>query len=275
MALPLAYLFLRTLGTGAEVWDLLLRVRVLETLGRTIYLALAVTGASIALAVPLAWLTVRTDLPARRIWSVLTVLPLVIPSYVGGLVVISALGPRGMLQEYLAGPLFGVDRLPEIYGLPGATLTLAFLSYPYVLLSVRAALWGLDPALEETSRTLGHTVRGTFFRVVLPQLRPAIASGALLVALYTLSDFGAVSLLRYEAFTYVIYLQYDSGAHRSGGRELPRAGGLGPSHPDHRSAQPGSLQLLPQLNRYRPPAHSLCAWAGGAGPPSFFAGWWS
>ena len=212
MALPLAYLFLRTLGTGAEVWDLLLRVRVLETLGRTIYLALAVTGASIALAVPLAWLTVRTDLPARRIWSVLTVLPLVIPSYVGGLVVISALGPRGMLQEYLAGPLFGVDRLPEIYGLPGATLTLAFLSYPYVLLSVRAALWGLDPALEETSRTLGHTVRGTFFRVVLPQLRPAIASGALLVALYTLSDFGAVSLLRYEAFTYVIYLQYDSGA---------------------------------------------------------------
>ena len=211
MALPLAYLVLRTLGTGGDAWDLLFRMRVLETLGRTVFLALAVTGACIAIAVPLAWITVRTDLPFRRVWSVLTILPLVIPSYVGGFVVVAALGPKGMLQGFLAGPL-GVERLPEIYGLPGATLTLALLSYPYVLLSVRAGLWGLDPALEEASRSLGYSRRVTFFRVVLPQLKPAIAAGALLVALYTLSDFGAVSLLRYEVFTYVIYLQYDVGA---------------------------------------------------------------
>ena len=211
MALPLTYLVVRTLGAGGEAWELLFRVRVLETLGRTLLLAVAVTGASIALAVPLAWLTVRTDLPLRRAWSVLTVLPLVIPSYVGGFVVVAALGPRGMLQEFVAGPL-GVDRLPEIYGFPGATLTLVLLSYPYVLLSVRGALWGLDPSLEETSSSLGQGARSTFFHVVLPQLQPAIAAGALLVALYTLSDFGAVSLLHFEAFSYVIYLQYDAGA---------------------------------------------------------------
>ena len=196
MALPLIYLVLRTLGSGTEVWDLLLRVRVLETLGRTALLALAVTAATVFLAVPLAWITVRTDLPFRRLWSLLTVLPLVIPSYVGGFVVVAALGAR----------------LPEIYGFPGAMLTLTFLSYPYVLLSVRAALWGLDPSLEECCRGLGYSPRATFFRVVLPQLKPAVAAGALLVALYTLSDFGAVSLLRFEAFTYVIYLQYDAGA---------------------------------------------------------------
>ena len=211
MVLPLAYLVLRTLGTGSEAWDLLFRVRILETLVRTILLALAVTGGSILLAVPLAWLTVRTDLPFRRVWSVLTVLPLVIPSYVGGFVIIAALGPKGMLQQFVVGPL-GVERLPEIYGFPGAMLTLVLLSYPYVLLSVRGALWGLDPALEEASRGMGHSTWRTFFRVVLPQLRPAIAAGALLVALYTLSDFGAVSLLRFESFTYVIYLQYDAGA---------------------------------------------------------------
>ena len=211
MALPLTYLVVRTFGAGGEAWELLFRVRVLETLGRTMLLALAVTGASIALAVPLAWLTVRTDLPFRRAWSVLTVLPLVVPSYVGGFVIVAALGPRGMLQEFVAGPL-GVDRLPEIYGFPGAALTLVLLSYPLVLLSVRGALWGLDPSLEETSSSLGQGARSTFFRVVIPQLRPAIAAGALLVALYTLSDFGAVSLLRFEAFSYVIYLQYDAGA---------------------------------------------------------------
>ena len=210
--LPLVYLVVRTLGTGTEAWDLLLRVRVLETIGRTMLLALAVTVASIVIAVPLAWLTVRTDLPFRRVWSVLTVLPLVIPSYVGGLVVITALGPRGMLQDYVAGPLFGVERLPETYGFPGSLLVLALLSYPYVTLSVRGAMWGLDQSLEETSRNLGQGSLSTFLRVVLPQLRPGIAAGALLVALYTLSDFGAVSLLGYETFTYVIYLQYEAGA---------------------------------------------------------------
>ncbi len=211
MAMPLAYLVLRTLGAGGEALELLARVRVLETLGRTALLALAVTGASVAVAVPMAWLTVRTDLPLRRMWAVLTVLPLVIPSYVGAFVVVAALSPKGMLQQFVAGPL-GVERLPDIYGFPGALLTLTLLSYPYVLLTARGALWGLDPSLEEHSRGLGHSPWSTFFRIVLPQLRPALAAGALLVALYTLSDFGAVSLLRYETFTYVIYLQYDSGA---------------------------------------------------------------
>ena len=211
MVLPLVYLVLRTLGAGAEAWELLFRLRILETMVRTALLTLAVTGTCIVIAVPLAWLTVRTDLPFRRAWSVLTVLPLVIPSYVGGLVIVAALGPKGMLQQFLEGPL-GVERLPEIYGFPGAVFTLSLLSYPYILLTVRSSLGRLDPALEETSRGLGHSTWHTFSRVVLPQLRPAIAAGALLVALYTISDFGAVSLLTYETFTYVVYLQYDAGA---------------------------------------------------------------
>ena len=213
MVLPLAYLVLRTLGAGAEAWELVFRMRVLETLGRTTVLVLAVTGASVAIAVPLAWLTVRTDLPLRRLWGVATILPLAIPSYVAGFLVVVALGPRGMLQGWLA-PL-GVERLPEIYGFPGAMLTLTLLSYPYVLLTVRAALWRMDPSLEEASRSMGYGWLTTFRRVSLPLLRPAIAAGSLLVALYTLSDFGAVSLLRYETFTWAIYVQYESAFDRT------------------------------------------------------------
>ena len=211
MVLPVSYLVIRTFGVGGEAWDLLFRYRVLETVGRTLGLTAAVTAGTIILAVPIAWLTVRTDLPFRRLWAVLAVLPLVIPSYVGGFVIVAALSPKGLVQEFLFGPL-GVDRLPEIHGFPGAMLTLVLLSYPFVLLSIRGALWRLDPSIEEISRSLGHGGWATFRRIVLPQLRPAIAAGALLVALYTLSDFGAVSLLRYETFTYVIYLQYQSGA---------------------------------------------------------------
>ncbi len=214
VSLPIVYLLVRTLGAGSEPWELLFRLRTLEILVRSVLLVITVTGLCIIIALPLAWLTVRTDLPWRGVWTVLSILPLVIPSYVGAFIIVAALGPRGMLQQFLA-PIFGVERLPEIYGLPGATLCLALLSYPYVLLTVRGALWGLDPSLEETSRSLGKGPWTTFLRVVLPQLRPAIAAGGLLVALYTLSDFGAVSLLRYETFTWAIYIQYESAFDRT------------------------------------------------------------
>jgi len=208
-----SYLLLRTLGAGPDAWDLLIRGRLLEILVRTLLLVVVVTGGSILLAIPLAWLTVRTDLPFKTVWSVATALPLVIPSYVAGFIVVVTLGPKGMLQGLLEN-LFGLERLPDISGFPGAALTLTLLSYPYVLLTVRAALLRLDPSLEEISRGLGRNPWATFFGAILPSLRPAIAAGGLLVALYTLADFGAVSLLRFETFTWAIFLQYESALDR-------------------------------------------------------------
>ncbi len=214
MTLPLVYLVLRSLENGwGEFFEVALRPRTLAVLARSVVLATVVTAASVAVAVPLAWLTTRTDLPGRRAWAVLAALPLVVPSYVGGLVLVSTFGPRGLLQDALA-PL-GVERLPEIYGLPGAALALTLFSYPYVLLTVRGALRGMDPALEEASRSLGSGGWSTFFRVTLPQLRPAIVAGALLVALYSLSDFGAVSLLQFDSFSREIYTQYRSAFDRT------------------------------------------------------------
>ena len=93
--LPLAYLVVRTFGGGSETWDVLFRLRVLEILGRTVLLVAGVAAGSIALAVPLAWLTVRTNLPLRNLWAVLTALPLVIPSYIGALSSCPPWGPRG------------------------------------------------------------------------------------------------------------------------------------------------------------------------------------
>lgn len=214
MALPLLYLVIRSAGASSEAWDLLLRPRTAQILGRSMLLVTTVTTLCLAIALPLAWLTVRTDLPMRRTWGVLTALPLVIPSYVGAFLVISVLGPKGLVQGLLSGP-FGVDRFPNIYGLAGATITLTLLSYPYVLLTVRGVLANLDPALEESARSLGAGTVRVQFRVVLPLLRFAAASGGLLVGLYTLADFGAVSLLRYETFTWAIYQQYQSAFDRS------------------------------------------------------------
>ena len=203
---------LRAAGAGDELWRLLLRPRTAVILFNSVALASAVTLSTIAIAVPLAWLVVRSDLPLRRLWTGLLVVPLAVPSYVGGFVLIGALGPRGMLQRVLE-PL-GVERLPEIYGFPGAWLALTLFTYPYVFLVVRAALQGMDHTLEEASRSLGQSGWSTFWKITLPQLRPAIAAGGLLVALYTLSDFGAVSLLQFDSFTRVIYVHYQGSFDR-------------------------------------------------------------
>ena len=87
-------------------------------------------------------------------------------------------------------------------------------------MSVQAAFRGIDPALEEAARTLGVGPTKTFIRAVLPQLRPAIASGALLSALYAVSDFGVVSLMRFDVFTRAIYVQYQSSFDRSAAAAL-------------------------------------------------------
>jgi len=214
MLLPLAYLVVRALEGGwAKVAEVVFDGETLAVLGRSVLLAGTVTAASVAIAVPLAWLTARTDLPGRTVWAVLAALPLVVPSYVGGFVLVSALGPRGMLQGFLE-PL-GVERLPEIYGFPGAALALTLFTYPYVFLTARGALRRMDPAMEEAARSLGSGAWRTFFRVTLPQLRPAVMAGALLVALYALSDFGVVSLLQYDSFSAEIYLHYRSAFDRT------------------------------------------------------------
>lgn len=205
--LPLVYLVLRALTLGDAAWAFLAGGRNVQILANSALLVVSVTGTSVLFGVPLAWLTARSDLPLRRFWSLVTVLPLVIPSYVAAYLFVLFLGEKGTLQRWLHS-LFGVERLPGIYGFWGAWLVLTLLCFPYVVLSVRAALWRVDPALEESARALGHSQTKTFFRVTLPLLRPAILSGALLVALYVLSDFGAVSFLNYKTFTWAIYLQY-------------------------------------------------------------------
>ena len=214
MALPVVYLLVRGVSASDQAWDLLFRMRTLETLWRTLLLIGCVTTLSAAIAVPFAWLTLRSDLPFRRTWTVLAALPLVIPSFVGAFLYISALGPKGLLQSALE-VLFGVERLPDMYGLLGATAVLTLLSYPYLFLTVRGSIANLDPSTEEASRGLGHGAWSTFFRVTLPQLKPSITAGSLLVALYTLSEFGAVALLRYNTFTFTIYQQYEGSIDRS------------------------------------------------------------
>lgn len=203
--LPLLYLAARAVASGGLA-EVLVRERSLGVAGRTLLLTGAVTLGSVGLGLPLAWLTSRTDLPGRGVLAWLLALPLAVPSYVAAFAAATALGPRGLLQQVLE-PWTGWERLPAIYGFPGACLVLVLLNYPYVYLAARARLAVLDGSLSEAARVLGAGPVRRFFRVTLPLVGGALLGGGLLAALYTLSDFGAVSLLRYETFTWAIYNQ--------------------------------------------------------------------
>lgn len=280
--LPLAYLLVRAGGDPGRGLRVLGRANTLELLWSTGVLVIAVTAASVTIGVSVAWLTTRTDLPGRRVWGVAAALPLVIPSYVAAFCLLGAFGPRGLLQQ-----LLGVERLPEIYGFWGAFAALTLSTYPYVLLLVAAALRGLDPALEEAGRSLGQPPLTVFRRVTLPALRPSIGAGALLVALYALSDFGVVSLMRYDALTRAVYLQYRSLFDRTPaavlalvlvaltavvlwaeGRWRRRVARTGPGVA--RQARPH------RLGRWRWPALAYCATVVGAflAVPTAVLGYW-
>ena len=190
----------------AQAMEMLVRPATLEILVNSVVLTASVTLLSILLAVPLAVLTVRTDLPYRRFWTVVVALPLAIPSYIGAFAFVSVFRPRGLVQSWLEP--FGVERLPDVFGLHGAILIITLYTYPYVYLTTRAALKAFDKSLVEAALVLDHGRWSTFRRVTLPQIRPAITAGALLTALYAVSDFGTPAFLQARVFTRQIYISY-------------------------------------------------------------------
>ena len=206
--IPLAYLVMRALSADADARALVPLETAVELVVDTALLAVGVVVAALVVGVPLAWLVVRTDLPGRRWWGLAASLPLVIPSFVAALALLGALAPRGLLQQLLE-PL-GVESLPEIAGYWGALLALTLSTYPYAFLLAAAGLRGVDPSAEEAARSLGSGRAAVFLRVTLPSLRPSLAAASLLVALYVLSDFGAVSLMGYSTLTTGIYVRYES-----------------------------------------------------------------
>ena len=98
-----------------------------------------------------------------------------------------------------------------LQGFWGAAGIISFSYYPIVFLLVAVALRGLDPSLEESARSLGLNGFQVFFRVILPQIKPALLGGLLLVALDALVEFDAFVALKFQTFSLDVYGQYRLG----------------------------------------------------------------
>ena len=204
-AAPLIYLLSQT----SDALDAIRDADIGAPLARTVMLATTCAITTAILGTSLAWLIARTDLPGRRFWRIAAPLPLVFPSFVGAFCFLAAFTDGGLADDYLLRPL-GIESRWRIEGFGWSVVVLTLFTYPYVYLPVVARLTELPASIEESARSLGCSTRRLFVAIVLPQIRGAIGAGALLVFLYSLSEFGAVSLLRYGTLTRSIHQSVQS-----------------------------------------------------------------
>ena len=165
---------------------------------RTLALALVVSVCSLVMGTWLAWCDTQYSFRGRRLVEVVSILPLAIPSYLLAGVIREVMAPRGIL-----GSLFSVSEAFSGFWPAAAVLTLS--CTPYVQLLVRSALLKESDNLSQAARLLGASPWRTFCAVRIPSLRPAWAFALVIVAFYTISDFGAVAVLDCEVLTWALY----------------------------------------------------------------------
>ncbi len=190
--LPLVFLVVQAVQVGwAQLHQLLFRHLTAELVWNTVSLVVVVTVLCAVVGTLAAWFVERTDLPGRRVFAVLLVIPLGIPDFV------VSFGWRGLF------PSFG--------GFWAAVLVMTLAVYPLVFLPVAASLRAADPAQEEVARSLGLGRVRTFWTVTVGQARLAILGGSILVGLVVLAEFGAFEILGYQTLTTEIYNEFQVG----------------------------------------------------------------
>ena len=194
------FTFSRSLSSFFQSWD------VISLFLNTISLFFAVVLTSLFIGLFVSVVLTRIDIKGSTIWFTLCALPLVIPSYIGALTYVSAFSPKGLFVQLLNG--LGLTEISGLDGFIGSWIVLSLFTYPYVQLICSSALKNLDVSVEEAARSLGRNRLQVYTSVVLPRLKKPIIFSGLLVGLYVISDFGAVSLMRYSTVTKAIYSYY-------------------------------------------------------------------
>lgn len=199
-----------------HLWETLLGELVLNT---GLLLAGVALGTSV-LGTTLAWIVTAHRFPGRHIFDRLLVLPLAMPAYVVGFVVVAQLEFAGPVQTQWRDWFGDGARLPEIKSTWGVIVTMSLVLYPYVYLLARAAFADMNASLLDAGRSLGCSSRWLLWRVAVPSARPAIATGVALALMEALADFGTVSLFNVTTFTTAIYRVWFGMFDRDAGSQL-------------------------------------------------------
>lgn len=205
VALPVLSVLFLAFFPEENIWPHLIDTTLPRYLITTIQLMVGVGILTLVIGLATAWAVTMCEFPGRKFFEWGLLLPFAIPAYVIAYVYTSLLDYAGPVQVAIRD-WFGWKNateywFPEIRSLEGATLMIGLVLYPYVYLLARAAFLEQSPSLFAVSRSLGHSALSTFFKVVLPIARPAIAVGLSLVLMETLNDFGTVDFFAVQTLT--------------------------------------------------------------------------
>ncbi len=157
------------------------------------------------LALFLAYVNTRTDLPFKFIFKVIAIVPMMIPHILFSVSWVLLLNPSNGTLNRLLMDLFGLkDALFDIYTLPGMILVEGLLDLPIAYLIIAPAMSAFDVSLEESSKVCGASNLRTLMRVTLPVLRPAILASAILVIVRSLASFAVPSVIGMPGRIYVL-----------------------------------------------------------------------
>src|SRR5690606_21391590 len=224
---PILTLSWFSLQGSLDHWGHLLRHVLPTAFANTVWLLLGVGTLVSCLGVGSAWLMTAYDFPTRRILSWALLLPLAVPTYIVAFAYLDILHPIGPVQT-LIRDILGYSsprefRLPDLRSLPGASVLLGFVLYPYVYLSTRIMFATQSASLLEAARILGESGRGVFLRVALPMARPAIAVGVSLALLEALNDIGASEFLGVQTLTVSVYTTWVTRNDLAGAAQIALA----------------------------------------------------
>ncbi len=181
MLLPLAAVLLKAADT--DFWTAVSNRAARSALEFTVVVSLLVAALNAAFGTLTAWVLVRDRFPGKRFVNALIDLPFALPTIVAGITLLALYGPNSPL---------GIDLA---YKRPAVLMALMFVTLPFVVRAVQPVVMELDREMEEAAVSLGASSRTTFLRIVLPNLVPAILSGAALSFARAVGEFGSVVLI--------------------------------------------------------------------------------
>lgn len=190
--------------TLAHYWRTFQDRAAVATLGNSLVVSTAATVLGTALGTVLAWLVTRTDLPGRRHWDTLLLLPYMIPPFIGAIAWVYLLGPAGYLNQLWMALTGSPDPLVVIYGPSGIVFALTLYGYPIVYATMRGVLQQMNPALEEAARIAGATPARLLRDVTVPLMLPGVLAGALLLFMSSLANFGIPAVIGFPARYFVL-----------------------------------------------------------------------
>ncbi len=167
----------------------------LRALWKSLVLGAATVAASSVIGIAVAFLLVRFEFPGRSLFGYLTMIPIISPPLVGTLGFIFILGRAGSINVLLQDVFDLLRPINFLYGLHGVVLVETLHLFPMITLNVVDALGKIDPSLEEAAESVGARGWRKFWTVTLPLMTPGYVAGALLVFIWTFSDFATPLIL--------------------------------------------------------------------------------